>query len=62
MTGEFGEKYGVLLQNQRILRRAIFIVDRNDNVVFAAYMPKLGDEPNYEEVLAKAKSALEAEP
>ena len=58
MTGEFGEKYGVLLQNQRILRRAIFIVDRNDNVVYAAYMHRLGDEPNYEEVLAKAKSAL----
>jgi thiol peroxidase len=60
MMGEFGEKYGVLLQNQRILRRAVFVVDRNDDVVYTAYMPKLGDEPNYEEVLAKAKSALES--
>lgn len=59
MSGEFGEKYGVLLQNQRILRRAIFIVDRKGDVVYTAYMPKMGDEPNYEEVLARAKSVLE---
>jgi len=58
MSGEFGKKYGVLLQNQRILRRAIFVVDRKGDVVYAAYMPKLGDEPDYDEVLAKAKSAL----
>ena len=60
MSGEFGEKYGVLLQNQRILRRAVFIIDRKGIVVYAAYMPKMGDEPDYEEVLAKAKSALES--
>jgi thiol peroxidase len=60
MSGEFGEKFGVLLQNQRILRRAIFVVDRYGDVVYATYMPKMGDEPNYEEVLAKAKSALES--
>lgn len=58
MSGEFGEKYGVLLQNQRIFRRAIFIVDKTGKVVYASYMPKLGDEPNYDEVLAAAKAAL----
>ena len=60
MSGEFGEKYGVLLQNQRVLRRAVFIVDRKGTVVYAAYMPKMGDEPDYEAVLAKAKSVLES--
>jgi len=56
--GEFGEKYGVLLKDQRILRRAIFVVDRQGKVVYADYMAKLGDEPIYEDVLAAAKAAL----
>lgn len=58
MEAEFGEKYGVLLKDQRILRRAIFVVDRQGKVDYADYMPKLGDEPNYEDVLAAAKAAL----
>lgn len=57
-TGEFGEKYGVLIKEQRILRRAIFVVDAHDQVVYAAYMPALGDEPVYAEVIQAAKEAL----
>ena len=58
LNGEFGEKYGVLLKDQRIFRRAIFVVDRMGKVVYAEYMPKLGDEPNYEQVLAVANDVL----
>src|SRR3990170_1938024 len=50
-NAEFGEKYGVLLKEPRILRRAIFVVDRDGKVVYADYMPAIGDEPKYEEVL-----------
>jgi len=57
-NADFGQKYGVLLKEQRILRRAVFVVDRNDMVVYSAYMPALGDEPNYPEVLEAAKRAL----
>jgi thiol peroxidase len=57
-TGEFGEKYGVLMQENRIFRRAIFVVDRSDQVVYAAYMAALGEEPNYEDVLAAARQAV----
>jgi thiol peroxidase len=58
MTGEFGEKYGVLLKELRFFRRAIFVVDRQGKVVYAAYMPVLGEEPKYDEVLAAARKAL----
>jgi len=58
MTADFGEKYCLLIKEQRILRRAIFVVDRNDFIVYAAYMATLGEEPQYEEVLAAAKAAL----
>jgi thiol peroxidase len=58
MQAEFGEKYGVLIQEKRVFRRAVFVVDRNDKVVYAAYMPALGEEPNYQEVLDVARAAL----
>ena len=58
MTAEFGEKYGCLIKERRILRRAVFVVDREDRVSYAAYMPALGIEPNYEDVLEAARSAL----
>jgi thiol peroxidase len=57
-TGEFGEKYGVLIKEHRVFRRAIFVVDAKDQVVYAAYMPVLGEEPVYAEVIAAAKKAL----
>ncbi len=55
---DFGEKYGCLLKEVRLLRRAVFVVDRNGKIVYADYMPELGMEPNYDEVLAAAKEAL----
>jgi thioredoxin-dependent peroxiredoxin len=57
-NAEFGEKYGVLVKERRILRRAVFVVGRDDKIVYAAYMPVLGDEPNYAEVLEAAKQAI----
>ena len=48
----------VLILDNRIFRRAIFVVDQNDEVVYAAYMPALGEEPKYDEVLAAAKKAI----
>ncbi|MGD8404303.1 MAG: thiol peroxidase [Anaerolineales bacterium] len=57
-TAEFGEKYGCLIKERRIMRRAVFVVDRQDKVRYAAYMPALGIEPNYEEVLNAARAAL----
>jgi thiol peroxidase len=54
----FGEKYGTLIKERRIERRAVFVVDKDGKVVYADYMPALGEQPNYEEVLAAAKQAL----
>ncbi len=54
----FGVKYGTYIKERRYHRRAVFVVDRNDKVTYVAYMPQLGVEPNYDEVLAAAKAAL----
>ena len=55
---DFGTKYGCLIKEARILRRAAFVVNRAGKIVYAAYMPALGEEPNYPEVLAAAAAAL----
>ena len=58
MDMEFGKKYGCLMKEVRLLRRAVFVVDRDNKIVYADYMKALGDEPNYDEVLAAAQAAL----
>jgi len=55
---EFGTKYGCLIKERRWLRRAVFIVDQQGIVQYAAYMPVLGQEPDYDEVIAAAKKLV----
>ena len=57
-TAEFGEKYGCLIKERRTLRRAVFVIDRQNRITYVAYMPALSVEPNYEEVLEAARAAL----
>jgi thiol peroxidase len=59
MDTDFGLKYGVLIKEARVLRRAVFVVDRAGKLTYVAYMPALGVEPNYAEVLDAARMALE---
>ena len=58
LNAEFGINYGLLIKERRFLRRAVFVIDRNNTLTYVDYMKSLGDEPNYEEVLAAAKAAL----
>ena len=58
LNTEFGKAYGCLIKEVRLLRRAVFVVDKAGKIVYAAYMPTLGDEPDYNAVLQAAQSAL----
>ena len=58
VKADFGAKYGTLMKEVRLLRRAVFVVNKQGIVTYAAYMPTNGDEPNYEEVLEAARKAL----
>ena len=58
MSADFGMKYGCLIKETRILRRAVFVVDRLGTITYAAYMPALSEEPDYAEVLAAAQAVL----
>ena len=58
VKADFGKKYGTLMKEVRLLRRAVFVVNKKGIVTYVAYMAVNGDEPNYEEVLEAAKKAV----
>jgi thiol peroxidase len=58
VEAEFGLKYGLLIKDRRYLRRAVFIVNRDGKLTYVNYLPTLGQEPDYDEVIAEAKKAL----
>ena len=53
----FGKAYGVVIQELRLLARAIFVVDSNDKVTYVEYVSEATNHPNYEAALEAAKGA-----
>ena len=58
VDAEFGVKYGALIKERRYFRRSVFIVGRDGKLTYVKYLPVLGEEPNYDEVIQAAKQAL----
>jgi thiol peroxidase len=54
---DFGQKYGTLIPSMRINTRAVFVVDKDDTVRYAEYVPEISEHPNYEAILKAARSA-----
>lgn len=52
----FGKAYGVLIEDLRLLSRAIFVLDQDNTVVYHEYLPEVGKHPDYEKALAALKS------
>ena len=55
-TGKFGESWGTMIRDWRIQSRAVFVVDGDNTVRYAEYVPEVAEHPNYDRVLAAAKS------
>ncbi|MGI6125912.1 MAG: thiol peroxidase [Planifilum sp.] len=53
----FGTAYGVAIKELRLLARAVFVVDKDDKVVYAEYVPEVTQHPNYEAAIEAAKKA-----
>ncbi|WP_313891576.1 thiol peroxidase [Psychrobacillus sp.] len=52
----FGEAYGVVMQELRLLARSIFVVDQNDVVTYVEYVGEGTDHPDYEKALEAVKA------
>jgi thiol peroxidase len=57
---EFGEKYGALIKELHLLARAVFVVDKNDNVTHVEYVKEVANQPDYEAALSAARKAAGA--
>ena len=55
--GDFGHKYGALIKELQLLARAVFVLDKNDNVTHVEYVKEVANQPDYEAVLAAARRA-----
>lgn len=54
----FGESYGVLIKENRLLARSIFVVGKDDKVKYVEIVPEIASEPNYEAAISAVKAAL----
>jgi len=51
----FGNTYGVLIKELRLLARCIFVVDKEGTIQYIQLVPELTSEPDYEAVLEAVK-------
>lgn len=54
----FGEAYGVLIKEVRLLARSVFVVDQSGTVQYIQLVKEIKEEPDYEEVLEAVKNLL----
>ena len=54
----FGHNWGTLIEELKILCRAIFVLAADGKVVHAQYVPEVAEEPNYDAALDAVKSQL----
>lgn len=55
---KFGETYGVLIKELRLLARAVFVVDKNGVIRYIQLVKEVTEEPDYEAVIAAVKELV----
>jgi thiol peroxidase len=55
-SGSFGNAYGVLIKEWRILSRAVFVIDKEGIIRHAEYVKEVADHPDYEAALSAART------
>jgi thiol peroxidase len=56
----FGKNWGVLIESGLplpLLARAVFVVDKNNKVTYAEYVPEVTNHPNYDAALSALQAA-----
>lgn len=54
----FGENWGTLIEELKIMARAIFVLDAAGKVTYVEYVPEVTEEPNYDAALEAIKAQL----
>lgn len=54
----FGNNWGVLIEELKLLARSVFVVDANGTVTYADVVSEVTDEPNYDAALGALKEVV----
>jgi thioredoxin-dependent peroxiredoxin len=54
----FGNAYGVVIKDMRLLARAVFVVDRDGLIRYIQIVKEIADEPDFEAVLETVKKLV----
>jgi thioredoxin-dependent peroxiredoxin len=55
----FGNAFGVLIKELRLLARSVFILDRDNKVRYIEIVPELSNHPDYDEALKALRTLTE---
>lgn len=51
-NGAFGEAFGLLIKELRLLARAVYVIDEEGVIIYSQVVPEVTDEPDYDAALA----------
>lgn len=54
----FGEAYGTVIKELRLLTRSIFVIDPNNKVTYVEYVSENTNHPNYEKAIEAVKQLI----
>lgn len=54
----FSDSYGVYIPDLRICQRAAFVLDKNNVIQYAEYVPVIGSEVDFITILSKAQNLI----
>ena len=55
---QFGTAYGLLIQELRLLARAVLVLDRQGTVRYSELVKEITDQPDYDAAVQAVKSLL----
>lgn len=55
---QFGHNYGMWLKQWRMLQRSVFVIDRNDHIVYVEYVADRLREPDYGAAMQAVQKAV----
>ena len=55
---DFATKYALLIEELKLLTRAVLVLDKDNNVTYVEYLTEITNEPNYEAALKAVKALL----
>ncbi|MCX7794283.1 MAG: thiol peroxidase [Thermodesulfovibrionales bacterium] len=54
----FGNAYGVLIKELRLLARSIFVIDKNDRIIYIEIVPEITNQPDYDKAIEIVKKTI----